>query len=84
TEWSPWLEALLESRARRMVTEGSVDKAALDAEELTEAELFSALREQQVEHLGQVRLAYLEPSGVITVFKVDKDAAPRGRSVLPD
>ncbi|MGH8914910.1 MAG: DUF421 domain-containing protein, partial [Acidimicrobiia bacterium] len=42
TEWSPWLEALLESRARRMVTEGSVDKAALDAEELTEAELFSA------------------------------------------
>ncbi len=81
---SPRLESVLESRARRLIAAGVVDAEALDSEELTETELFSALREREVEHLGQVRLAYLEPSGVITVFKVDKGEAPQGRSVLPD
>jgi uncharacterized membrane protein YcaP (DUF421 family) len=84
TEWSPRVEAVLESQARRLVTAGVVDVEALDSEELTETELFSALREREIEHLGEVKLAYLEPSGVITVFKVDKDEAPMGRSVLPD
>jgi uncharacterized membrane protein YcaP (DUF421 family) len=84
TERSPRFETLLESKAQLLVTDGIVDEDALDREELSETELFSALREREVEHLGQVRLAYLEPSGVITVFKVDTDRSARGRSVLPD
>lgn len=83
TKRSPGVEAVLESRARRLVNAGVVDEEALDSEDLTETELFSALREREVEHLGQVRLAYLEPSGLITVFKVDNPTA-KGRSVLPD
>ncbi len=84
TERSPRLEAFLESRARLLVTGGIVDEEALGREDLSETELFSALREREVEHMGQVRLAYLEPSGVITVFKVDEELGPKGRSVLPD
>jgi len=84
TERSPQLETILESRVRRLVKDGVVDGQALEREDLSETELFSALRERQVEHLGQVRLAYLEPSGMITVFKVHDEDAPKGRSVLPD
>lgn len=84
TERSPRLAEFLESKARRLVTGGVVDEEALHREDLSQTELFSALREREVEHLGQVRLAYIEPSGVITVFKVDEDLAPEGRSVLPD
>jgi len=84
TERSARVEAVLESRARRLVTAGVVDEEALNAEKLTEVELFSALREREIEHLGQVKLAYLEPSGVVTVFKVEDGQAARGRSVLPD
>jgi uncharacterized membrane protein YcaP (DUF421 family) len=61
-----------------------VDADALELEDLSETELFSALREREIEHLGQVKFAYLEPSGAITVFKIDDANAPIGRSVLPD
>lgn len=84
TQRSPRVEEVLESQARRLVTAGVVDEEALNAEKLTEVELFAALREREVEHLGQVKLAYLEPSGVITVFKVEDGQPPTGRSVLPD
>lgn len=84
TERSPRWERFLESKARRLVKGGVVDTQALNREDLSERELFSALREREVEHLGQVRLAYLEPSGVITVFKVDEEHVSPGRSVLPD
>ncbi|MGH8952823.1 MAG: DUF421 domain-containing protein [Acidimicrobiia bacterium] len=84
TERSSRVETLLESKATRLVTAGVLDERALDQEELTEKELFSALREKEVENLGQVRLAYIEPSGVITVFKMERDLSNPGRSVLPD
>jgi uncharacterized membrane protein YcaP (DUF421 family) len=84
TERSPGLEVVLESKARLLVNSGVVDMQAMEKEDLSETELFSALREREVEHLGQVRLAYLEPSGVITVFRTDDAVAQRGRSVLPD
>jgi len=83
TERSPKLEEIFESKARTMITDGVLDQDALEKENLSERELFSALRVREVEHLGQVRLAFLEPSGEITVFKVDKVTA-KGRSVLPD
>lgn len=84
TERSHRMENLLESKVRRLIAGGIIDREALDREDLSEAELFSALRERDVEHLGQVRRAYLEPSGTITVFKVDREPPTRGRSVLPD
>lgn len=65
------------------MTGGILDKEALDREGLTEKELFSALREKDVESLGQVRPAYIEPSGVITVFKMEPDQSIAGRSGAP-
>lgn len=83
TERAPRLETVFEGKPRRLVSGGVIDEEALAKEDLSEAELFTALRENSVEHLGQVRLAYLEPSGVVSVFKVEPPVAP-GKSTLPD
>ncbi|HEY5889735.1 MAG TPA: DUF421 domain-containing protein [Acidimicrobiia bacterium] len=82
TERSPRAETLLESTPRLLVTGGVLDEEALGKEDLTKREVFSALRNHGIDNLGQVRLAYLEPSGIISVFKFDQ-AIP-GASVLPD
>lgn len=84
TEHSHETARVLEGTVRVLVVDGEVDRRALDEERLTETELFSALREHEVEHLGQVRRAYLEPSGSVTVFKAEADREQDGRSVLPD
>jgi len=55
----------------------------MDHEDLSKAEVFMALREQGIEFLEEVRRAYLEPSGHISVFK-EKSPATMGASVLPD
>ena len=52
---------------------------ALDHEDLSEAEVFMGLREQGIEFLGEVRRAYLEPSGHISVFK--EKSPPRSGSL---
>jgi uncharacterized membrane protein YcaP (DUF421 family) len=83
TERSRGLEVLLESKPRRLIAAGVVDSEALGKEDLSEAELFTALRENGVDNLGQVKLAYLEPSGSISVFKFEDDSARPGRSILP-
>jgi uncharacterized membrane protein YcaP (DUF421 family) len=56
---------------------------ALNQEDLSQNEVFMGLRDKGVEYLGEVRRAYLEPSGHISVFK-EKMPATMGASVLPD
>jgi uncharacterized membrane protein YcaP (DUF421 family) len=81
TEHNRWLERVVESMPILLVADGQIRHEALEAEDLSEAELFMALRQNGVEQLGEVRLAYLEPSGQVSVFKSEQ--APSGRSVLP-
>lgn len=84
TEKSPKLEEVFESKPRRLITDGTLDDDALEKENLSERELFSALRDRGVENLGQVRLAFLEPSGEISVFKTEEKASKPGKSILPE
>jgi uncharacterized membrane protein YcaP (DUF421 family) len=81
TETNRRLERAVESAPVLLVSEGEVLYKALDAEDLSEHELFMALRQSGVEQLGEVRLAYLEPNGHVSVFKTER--ARSGRSVLP-
>jgi uncharacterized membrane protein YcaP (DUF421 family) len=81
TEHNRWLERVVESMPILLVADGQIRHEALEAEDLSEAELFMALRQNGVEQLGEVRLAYLEPSGQISVFRSEQ--ALSGRSVLP-
>ena len=68
----------VDGNADRLARRG---EEALEGEDISEAELFMALRQNGVEQLGEVRLAYLEPSGHVSVFKSEQ--ALSGRSVLP-
>ncbi len=57
--------------------EGTMKEIGID-------EFFSALREQQVEHLGQVKMAILESSGALSIlFREDEDVV-HGLPVWPD
>lgn len=73
-------EHFLESTTDRLVVDGLVDVKALRHERMARDELFMLLRQSGVEQLGQVRRAYLEPSGRLsTWFFADEEI----RSGLP-
>ena len=55
---------------------------ALDREDLSQDELFMRLREKGVESLSNVRRAYLEPSGNVSVL-TESSPSP-GESILPE
>lgn len=81
TENDTRLERVVESSPVLLVSEGEIVHDALDQEDLSEAELFMALRQNGIEQLGEVRLAFLEPNGHVSVYRTD--GPPSGRSVLP-
>jgi uncharacterized membrane protein YcaP (DUF421 family) len=81
TENNQWLERVVESTPVLLVADGEIVRAALDDEDLSEAELFMALRQNGIEQLGEVRLAYLEPNGHLSVYRTEKSRT--GMSVLP-
>lgn len=68
TNRAPKLERFIEGRVTRVLHEGVVDRSALEAEGLSVAEFFGDLRVLHVEHLGQVKSAYVEIDGEVSVF----------------
>jgi uncharacterized membrane protein YcaP (DUF421 family) len=83
TERNKGVERLIESVPVLLVRDGVLLVDALHQEDLSQSEVFMELREKGVEFLGEVRRAYLEPSGHISVFK-EKTPVTKGVSVLPD
>jgi uncharacterized membrane protein YcaP (DUF421 family) len=75
------IERLVESAPVLLVADGEVMATALKDEELSEAELFMYLRMAEIEHLGQVRMAFMEPNGQVSVFRTEN--GQNGKSVLP-
>ncbi len=84
TNRAPRLEALIEGEVTRVLHEGVVDLRALDAEGLSAAEFFGDLRVVHVEHLGQVKTAYVEIDGEVSIFfRADDDVRP-GLPLAPE
>ena len=54
-------------------TDGELNLKAIDGERFSREELFMLLRERNVSQLGQVRQAYLEPSGAISAFRTTEE-----------
>ncbi|HWT70934.1 MAG TPA: YetF domain-containing protein [Oxalicibacterium sp.] len=65
-----------------IVRDGVKQRDKLRRELITDEELHQMLRHHEVEDLAQVRRAYLEPDGEITVLKNEK--AKGGASTLPE
>jgi uncharacterized membrane protein YcaP (DUF421 family) len=77
------VEDFLEGQPCSIVTDGELDIKAIDGERFSREELFMLLRERNVSQLGQVRQAYLEPSGAISTFRAQDDQCKPGLPIIP-
>jgi uncharacterized membrane protein YcaP (DUF421 family) len=79
------LEHFIESVPALLVQDGAVIESHLKQEGLAREELMMKLRERGIANLAEVRLAYLEPSGALSIFKTDEwPRSETGESTLPD
>ena len=77
------VEDFLEGQPCCVVTDGELNLEAIDGERFSREELFMLLREKNVCQLGQVRKAYLEPSGTISAFQAQEDRCRPGLPIIP-
>src|SRR5688572_24326587 len=66
-----------------LIRDGLYELESFQRLNITDDEFFMELRQQSVEHLGQVRLGILEVDGNISLFFYERDAVRPGLSVLP-
>lgn len=79
----PPLGRLLKARPKPLIDHGRVNQRVLRRELMSRDELDEELRLQGVDDVGQVRRAYLEPNGMVSVFKGDGDEpVPEGPPAL--
>lgn len=79
-----WFEKLIEGKTDCLITEGKFSYEKFEREALAQDEFFTELRLRSVEHLGQVKKAYLESTGDVSVyFYEDKDVKP-GLPITPE
>jgi len=75
------VEHLTQGRLEIVVTDGVLDAQALASTRLSRPQLFANLRAANIEHLGQVKRAYLEADGDFSIYQ--QQPARPGLSVLP-
>ncbi|MEX2234471.1 MAG: YetF domain-containing protein [Cyclobacteriaceae bacterium] len=80
---SKWFEELLEGKTELLIDNGIFSMVKFDKEGIAQDEFFSELRLQSIEHLGQIKYAFLEPSGNISVFFFADDEVKPGLPLLP-
>lgn len=69
----PRFEAAIESHPAILVRDGKIDWKKVGKNRIAEDELEMLLRENDVENVNQVRIAIMETSGRLTVFKLPSD-----------
>lgn len=84
TEGHEQMERFVEGAPARVIADGRILTESLDHEEVSRSELFSLLRQEGIEHLGEVRLGYLETSGRLSVFRLPDKEIRQGLSTLPE
>ncbi|MGB6104470.1 MAG: DUF421 domain-containing protein [Pusillimonas sp.] len=73
----------VEGKPVTLIRDGLYEVDSFQRLNITDDEFFMELRQQSVEHLGQVRLAILEVDGNISLFFYERDEVRPGLSVLP-
>lgn len=81
TQNSAAVEGFLEGRPTRVISDGHIDDKLLRQEDLSRTEVLMSLRTQGITNVGQVRYAYLEPSGELSVFRYEGTFVP-GQSTI--
>lgn len=79
-KWTP-AKRLVDGTPTEVLRDGKISQAGLDAQGVGATEVKELLRLKGVRNLGQVELAYMEPSGSLSVFPY---SSPRpGLSIVP-
>lgn len=78
------LETLVEGRAVRFIKDGRFEVEHFNSNELSKDEIFSNLRQEGVSHLGQIKTAYIEPGGEVSIFYYEDEEVEWGRPTLPE
>lgn len=80
---SKWFERLIEGKTVCLIDEGKFSVTKFERESLAHDEFFSELRLKSVEHLGQIKNAFIEPSGEISIFYYEDEQVKPGLPLLP-
>ena len=76
-------EEFIEGKTECLISEGQFSIATFKKESLAQDEFFSELRMESVEHLGQVKNAYLETNGEVSIFYYEDKDVKFGLPILP-
>lgn len=76
-------EEFIEGKTECIISDGKFSIATFKKESLAQDEFFSELRMKSVEHLGQVKNAFMETSGEISVFYYENHEVQPGLPILP-
>lgn len=84
TAKSKTMEMLLEGKPTCLLNEGEITYENYKKIVLPYDKFFAELRLKGVEHLGQVRKAYLETSGEISIYLYEDDEVKTGLPIYPE
>jgi uncharacterized membrane protein YcaP (DUF421 family) len=76
-------ENFIEGKTHCLVEDGQFSITSFEREDLAQDEFFTELRLKSIEHLGQVRNAYIETNGAISVFFYDDADIKFGLPIRP-
>src|SRR5690606_36693889 len=76
-------ELFMEGSTHCIIEDGQFSIHSLEKEELAKDEFFAELRLKSIEHLGQVRNAYIETNGAISVFFYEDADVKYGLPIRP-
>jgi len=80
---SPRIAGWMDGVPITLIREGRYEIENLSRLNISEDEFFMELRQQGVEHLGQVRMGILEIDGDVSLFFYEDDLVQAGLSVMP-
>lgn len=76
-------EEFIEGKTVCLISDGKFSISSFKKETLAQDEFFSELRVKSVEHLGQVKHAFIETSGEVSVFFYEDKDVQYGLPILP-
>lgn len=77
------LADFLEGKPVILIENGKFSIENFEKEDLAQDEFFSELRQQNVEHLGQVRIGIIEPTGELSLFFYEDQDVKAGLPLIP-
>ncbi|WP_394773079.1 DUF421 domain-containing protein [Flavobacterium sp.] len=74
-------EELMQGKATILVKDAIINVKQLEKHFISRQQLFEILREKEIRHLGQIKRAYSESSGTLSIYK-NEEVKP-GLSIIP-